>query len=198
MEEVRTTQTPLWRTLSSSAPLQHTVDSAYSASKLAAVLAGAPPVMLAGSAVAAGIKLAVPTKTDEAKSAVVHAGLAADGIVRGLVGAGGALNGAVMRTAPWLVAGPAPTGALGSIGGVLAGAAKVLRVGVVGITGVLGAARAAEAVQTAGSMEALVNTRDGRGGALQAAGAALLLMKHPTALIAGSGLLLLGIANDVL
>jgi hypothetical protein len=66
------------------------------------------------------------------------------------------------------------------------------------VGGALGVLRAAKAVQGGGSMGAIVTTQDGRSGALQALGSALMLAKHPVTLVAGAGVFGAAMVNDLL
>lgn len=158
----------------------------------------AAPIALASSIVAGAIKVAGPAASERSATAITQGGFAIDGLTRGLVGSGGPLHAAAARNAPWLVKSrPVPAGAERLYAG-LGRVASVARIGLFGVTGTLGAVRAAKAVNEAGSMRALVFDRDGRGGALQAVGSAMLAIKHPVTAVVGGAAFAALVVNDLM
>jgi hypothetical protein len=174
------------------------VKPAYDVAKLARIGLGEAPIGLASTAVSGMLRAATAGSTDErVAESVAHAGLAADGIARGLFYSGGLLHGALATRMPWLVVSRPPPAGLEKLASVLGSAGSVLRVGLLGIGGAMGALRAAQAIARHGGPEALLHTRDGRGGALQAIGSALLIVKHPATYLAGAAVFGLAAINEL-
>lgn len=173
------------------------LDPAYDVVKLGRMSLGEAPVSFASTAVGATLRvLAGPDVSARGSKAIGHAGLAADGIFRGLFYAGGLLHGAAAAKVPWLVVPRAAPAGFAGIAGALSKAATFGRLALLGIGGALGALRSANAIARAGTFDALLTTRDGRGGALQAVGSVLLMVKHPLTMLAGAGVFGLAIANE--
>lgn len=175
------------------------LDPAYDVMKLGRMALGDAPISFAATAVSGTLKMAVGTSDARTSQALGHAGLAADGLARGLLYTGGLLHGAAARKMPWLVTSRAAPDGFAGIASGLSKVANVARLGLLGIGGVLGALRAAKAVVAAqGDAKALYMTRDGRGGTLQAVGSALLMVKHPATYLAGTGVFIMAMVNDFL
>lgn len=175
------------------------LDPAYQMMKLGRMALGDAPISFGSTAIGHGLKLGFGPAADAHKQALGHASLAADGVLRGLFYTGGILHGAAARKVPWLVVPRTPPAGFAGIASRLSKVAHGARLGLLGISGVLGAIRAAKAVVAAqGDPRALLATRDGRGGALQAVGSALLMVKHPATYLAGGGLFLAAMVNDFL
>lgn len=166
--------------------------------KLGRLALGDAPISFGATAFSGVLKVATGPTDPRTSQAIGHAGLAADGLMRGLFYAGGLLHGAAAKSVPWLVKSrPAPAGFAGIASG-LAKVANVARLGLLGIGGVLGALRAARAVtQAGGDFKALLTTQDGRGGTLQALGSAMLMIKHPITYLAGAGIYGAALINDL-
>ena len=175
------------------------LDPAYQVMKFGRVALGEAPITFASSAVSGSLKMALGTSNEKANQAIGHAGLAADGLFRGLLYSGGLLHGVAAKKVPWLVVDRATPKGFSGIAAGLSKAANFARLGLLGIGGALGALRAAKAVVAAnGDAKALFMTRDGRGGTLQAVGSALLMVKHPITYLAGSAVFLGALVNDLL
>lgn len=177
--------------------VERRLDPAYEVAKVARIALGDAPISLGTMAVTGALGMAMPKPAPQQASAISHAGLAADGLLRGLFYSGGLLHGAAAAKLPWLVTSKvAPDGFAGIAAG-LSKFASVARIGLLGIGGTLGALRAARAVLDAGGdTRALLDTRDGRGGMLQAVGSALLIVKHPVTYLAGAAMFAAAIVND--
>ncbi len=165
----------------------------YEAAKAGKVALGGAPITLGISLTTHGLKALMDPKQS---TAIHHAGWAADGLIHGLLYKGGLLHAKAAARAPWLVNSRAAPAGLGSVAGGLARAAHYARFGMLAIGGAMGAARAASAVVDGGG-RALLDTRDGRGGALQAVGSALLMVRHPVAYLAGAAAFGLAFVNDL-
>lgn len=178
--------------------VERRLDPAYDVMKVARVALGDAPISLGTLAVTGSLRVGLPDPTDPRQaSAISHAGLAADGLLRGLLYSGGLLHGAAAAKVPWLVTAKAAPGGLAGVAAGISRAASVARIGLLGIGGTLGAIRAARAVIDAGGdARALLDTREGRGGALQAVGSALLIARHPVTYLAGAAVFAAAIAND--
>ncbi len=175
------------------------LDPAYDVMKIGRVALGDAPISFASAAVSGSLKAAFGTSSDKTSQAIGHAGLAADGLFRGLLYSGGLLHGAAARKMPWLVTSRAAPDGFAGIASSLSKVANVARLGLLGIGGALGALRAAKAVVAAnGDAKALYMTRDGRGGTLQAVGSALLMVKHPATYLAGASVFVMAMVNDFL
>jgi hypothetical protein len=175
------------------------LDPAYDVMKIGRIALGDAPISFGSTAVTGALRAVLGTSSDRVDQAVGHAGLAADGLFRGLLYSGGLLHGVAARTVPWLVTSRAAPSGFAGIMSSLSKVANVARLGLLGIGGALGALRAAKAVVAAnGDARALYMTRDGRGGALQAAGSALLMVKHPITYLAGAGVFAMALVNDLL
>lgn len=176
------------------------LDPAYQAMKAGRIALGDAPISLGTMAINGGLKAALgPAAVKQHPEAFAHAGLAADGLLRGLLYPGGVAHNAAKRAVPWLVSSKSAPGKLAGVASRLGKVANYARLTMLGISGALGAIRAAKAVVAAsGDARALLTTRDGRGGALQAVGSALLMIKHPVTYFAGAGVFLAAIVNDVL
>lgn len=175
------------------------LDPAYQVLKVGRIALGDAPISLGTMAVSGSLKMALGTSDAKTSQAIGHAGLAADGLFRGLLYSGGLLHGVAAKKMPWLVSARAAPDGLAGIASGLSKMANVARLGLLGIGGVLGAVRAAQAVVAAnGDAKALYMTRDGRGGTLQAVGSALLMVKHPATYLAGAGVFIMAMVNDFL
>lgn len=175
------------------------LDPAYDIMKIGRMALGDAPISFASTAVSATLKMALGTSDAKTSQAIGHAGLAADGLFRGLLYSGGLLHGVAAKKMSWLVTSRAAPDGFAGIASGLSKMANVARIGLLGIGGVLGALRAANAVTAAnGDAKALYMTRDGRGGALQAVGSALLMVKHPATYLAGAGVFIMAMVNDFL
>lgn len=175
------------------------LDPAYDVMKLGRMALGDAPISFGATAVSGTLKTALGTSDEKTKQAIGHAGLAADGLFRGLLYSGGLLHGVAARKMPWLVTSRAAPDGFAGIAANLSKVANVARIGLLGVGGALGALRAAKAVVAAnGDAKALYMTRDGRGGALQAVGSALLMVKHPATYLAGAGVFIMAMVNDFL
>lgn len=175
------------------------LDPAYGVMKVGRIALGDAPISLGTMAFSGGLKMALGTSASKHSQVLGHAGLAADGLFRGLLYSGGLLHGIAAKRMPWLVTARAAPDGLSSIASGLSKVANVARLGLLGVGGVLGAIRAAKAVVAAnGDAKALYMTRDGRGGALQAVGSALLMVKHPATYLAGAGVFVMAMVNDFL
>lgn len=189
---------PLGVTSSVLGRVEKRLKPAYDVMKITNVALGAAPISFASTAVSGLLRVAIPNHSGNksVEKSISHAGLAADGIARGLFYSGGLLHGAVAPRLPWLVTSRgAPPGLVGFASG-LGKVTHYARIGLLGIGGVAGAARAAKAVADAGDARALVETKDGRAGVLQAAGSALLIVKHPATYLLGAGVFAAAIANE--
>lgn len=201
--QVETTSTPVLtpsrieRVSGTLDAVERRLDPAYDVAKVARIALGDAPISLGTMAVTGSMRMAMPKPTEQQASAISHAGLAADGLFRGLFYSGGLLHGAAAAKVPWLVTSRvAPDGFAGIAAG-LSKFANVARIGLLGLGGTLGALRAARAVLDAGGdARALLDTRDGRGGVLQAIGSALLIVRHPVTYLAGAAVFAAAIAND--
>ncbi len=175
------------------------LDPAYDVMKISRVALGDAPINFASTALSGTLKMAFGTSDAKTNQAIGHAGLAADGLFRGLLYSGGILHGVAARKMPWLVLDRTPPAGYGRIASGLDSISKGARLGLLGIGGALGAIRAAKAVVAAdGDARALYMTRDGRGGTLQALGSALLMVKHPATYLAGAGVYAAALVNDLL
>lgn len=174
------------------------LDPAYDVIKIGRMALGDAPISWAATATSGLLKVATAGTTDERIPKMVsHAGLAADGLARGLFYAGGLLHGAVATKMPWLVVSRTPPAGFEKIAGVLGKVGTYARIGLLGIGGALGALKAAQAVAQHGTPEALVRTKDGRAGVLQAAGSVLLMVKHPATYLAGAAVFGLAALNEL-
>lgn len=177
--------------------VERRLDPAYDVAKVARIALGDAPISLGTMAVTGSLRLAMPKPDARQSSAISHASLAADGLLRGLFYSGGLLHGAAAAKVPWLVTSKAAPDGFAGIAAGLSKFANAARIGLLGIGGTLGALRAARAVLDAGGdTRALLDTRDGRGGMLQAVGSALLIVKHPVTYLAGAAVFAAAIAND--
>lgn len=175
------------------------LDPAYQVMKIGRMALGDAPISFASTAVTGSLKMALGTSDEKRNQAIGHAGLAADGLFRGLLYSGGLLHGVAAKRMPWLVTSRAAPDGFAGIASGLSKMANVARIGLLGVGGVLGAVRAAQAVVAAnGDAKALYMTRDGRGGTLQAVGSALLMVKHPATYLAGAGVFIMAMVNDFL
>jgi hypothetical protein len=175
------------------------LDPAYQVMKIGNVALGAAPISFGSTVVSNGLKMALGTSNSKTNQAIGHAGLAADGLFRGLLYSGGLLHGVAAKKMPWLVSSRVAPDGLAGVASWLSKVGNMARLGLLGIGGVLGALRAAKAVVAAnGDAKALYMTRDGRGGALQAVGSALLMVKHPATYLAGAGVFIMAMVNDFL
>jgi hypothetical protein len=173
------------------------LDPAYDVMKVGRLALGDAPISFGSLAVTGSLRAALGTSDPRVNSAIGNAGLAADGIFRGLLYSGGLLHGAAATKLPWLVTSRAAPEGFAGIAAGLTKVASVARLGLLGLSGTLGALRAARAVVDAqGDASALHATRDGRGGVLQAVGSALLMVKHPATYLAGATVFAMAIAND--
>lgn len=166
---------------------------AYEALKAGKVVLGGAPITLGVSLTTHGLKAALDPRQS---TAIHHAGWAADGLIHGLLYKGGLLHDAAASKAPWLVKSRAAPASLGRVAGTVARVTHYGRLGLLGVGGTMGALRAANAVAHGGG-NALLETRDGRGGALQAIGSALLMVRHPAAYLAGAAAFGMAFANDL-
>ena len=197
MESVASGANPYARAEQALGRIEGRLDPAYDVVKLGRMSLGDAPVSFASTAVGATLRLlAGPDVSERGSKAIGHAGLAADGLFRGLLYTGGLLHGAAAAKVPWLVVPRAAPAGFAGIAGTLSKVATFGRLALLGIGGALGALRSANAIAKAGSFDALLNTRDGRGGALQAVGSVLLMVKHPLTMLAGAGVFGLAIANE--
>ncbi len=175
------------------------LNPAYQAIKIGNVALGSAPISFGSTVVTSGLKMALGTSNSKTNQAIGHAGLAADGLFRGLLYSGGLLHGVAAKRLPWLVTSRAAPDGFAGVASGLSKVGNMARLGLLGIGGVLGALRAAKAVVAAqGDARALYMTRDGRGGALQAVGSALLMVKHPATYLAGAGVFVMAMVNDFL
>lgn len=166
--------------------------------KIGRTVLGEAPIIWGATAVTGTLKAALGASNSKTAQVIDHAGLAADGLFRGLLYSGGLLHGAATRKVPWLVTSRAAPKGLAGVASGLSKIANVARLGLLGVGGALGALRGARAVVAAdGDVRALWMTRDGRGGTLQAVGSALLMIKHPATYLAGAGVFIAALINDV-
>lgn len=173
------------------------LDPAYSVIKIGRMALGDAPISYASTAVSGVLRMATAgTKDERITASVSHAGLAADGIARGLFYSGGLLHGALATKMPWLVVSRTPPAGFEKAAAILGKVGNVARLGLLGVGGALGALRAAQAVAQHGTPEALIRTKDGRGGALQALGSVLLMVKHPATYLAGAAVFGLAALNE--
>jgi hypothetical protein len=173
------------------------LDPAYDVMKVGRLALGDAPISFGSLAVTGSLRAALGTSDPQVNSAIGNAGLAADGLFRGLLYSGGLLHGAAAAKVPWLVTSRAAPDGFAGIAARLTKVASAARLGLLGISGALGALRAARAVVDAhGDARALYAARDGRGGVLQAVGSALLMVKHPATYLAGATVFAMAIAND--
>ncbi|MEO6867692.1 MAG: hypothetical protein ABI200_06695 [Gaiellales bacterium] len=171
---------------------------AYDVAKIGRMAFGDAPISFFSTAVSGVLRATTAGSSNErVKDSVANAGLAADGIARGLFYSGGLLHGALATRMPWLVVARTPPAGFEKIASMLGKFSTVARVGLLGVGGALGALRAAQAIARHGGPEALLRTRDGRGGALQALGSALLIVKHPATYIAGAAVFGLAALNEL-
>ena len=199
MEVIGASTVGLDRVGSALGRIESHLDPAYDVMKVGRIALGDAPISLGTMAVTGSLKMALGTSNSKTNQAIGHAGLAADGLFRGLLYTGGLLHGVAAKKLPWLVVDRAAPKGFGGIATGLNSVANVARLGLLGIGGVLGALRAAKAVVAAnGDAKALYMTRDGRGGALQAIGSALLMVKHPATYLAGGGVFVAAMVNDFL
>lgn len=178
--------------------VERRLDPAYDVMKVARVALGDAPISLGTLAVTGSLRVGLPNPSDPRQaSAISHAGLAADGLLRGLLYTGGLLHGAAAARVPWLVTAKAAPAGLAHVVARISTAAQFARIGLLGLGGTLGALRAARAVvEAGGDARALLDTRDGRAGVLQAVGSALLIAKHPVTYLAGAAVFAAAIVND--
>lgn len=152
---------------------------------------------------------------DHARSQSIagHAGMAAEGVVGAMFGHaahGAAAHGAT--AAAGAGAGTAATagaathgattaaGAAAKGGGLKAGlrtAAHTMGKVVPGIVTVVGGFQVAQAIKTHGTTDAVLGTQDGRNGAMNTVGGALLLVPHPVTKLAGAGVMVAALGNDL-
>ncbi|MCW2920927.1 MAG: hypothetical protein JWL76_801 [Thermoleophilia bacterium] len=175
------------------------LDPAYDVMRISRVALGDAPINFASTAVTGSLRMALGSSDAKTNQAIGHAGLAADGLFRGLLYSGGILHGTAARKLPWLVLDRTPPAGFGRVASSLDTLSRGARLGLLGIGGTLGAVRAAKAVVAGGGdARALYMTRDGRGGTLQAVGSALLMVKHPVTYLAGAGVYAAALVNDLL
>ncbi len=177
--------------------VEHSLHDAHGLAGFGQVALGRAPLGLAAPIVSGTMKAALGTADSEAQRAIGHAGLATDGLVKGLVGHHGLMRHEAERRLPFLVTDRAVSGRFATAAKVLGRVGTGLHVGVLGVGGALGVIRAAKAVQGGGA-GALLTTQDGRSGALQAIGSALMLVHHPATMLAGAGVFGAAMVNDLL
>lgn len=170
----------------------------YDVPRSGRVALGGAPIALVSSAVGALLRGATAGSSSlQVSNSVAHAGLAADGIARGLFYSSGLLHAVPAPRIPLLVVSRTPPAGFERFAGALGKTGSALRFGLLGIGGAMGALRAAQAVSQHGGGRALLETRDGRGGTLQAIGSMLLIVKHPATYLAGAAVFGLAAINEL-
>lgn len=172
--------------------VEHVLEGVFNTATILGVATGlVAPLELAPIAAQ---KLLGKTMKGESSEAVAHqAALGVHGVLAGLVGHGGLFERAAALRVPALVT---PSRATSSplLGKLLHGRHS-LHSAAHAVFGVIGAVQAVRAIQEHGPA-ALIRTKRGRGGALQAIGGALSLMHHPAAQLGSAAAMGAALLNE--